>query len=75
MNNKKLIEFRERKGYSQEQMAKILGYKNKASYCLIESGKTRMHIDLANKISRVLELSNNEILEVFFNLKVLESQT
>lgn len=75
MNNKKLIEFRERKGYSQEQMAKILGYKNKASYCLIESGKTRMHIDLANKVSRVLELSDNEILEVFFNLKVLETQT
>lgn len=75
MNNKKLIEFRERKGYSQEQMAKILGYKNKASYCLIESGKTRMHIDLANKVSRVLELSDNEILEVFFNLKVLENQT
>ena len=75
MNNKKLIEFGEKKGYSQEQMAKILGYKNKASYCLIESGKTRMHIDLAKKISRVLELSNNEILEVFFNLKVLESQT
>ena len=75
MNNKKLIEFRERQGYSQEQMAKILGYKNKASYCLIESGKTRMHIDLANKVSRVLELSDNEILEVFFNLKVLENQT
>lgn len=75
MNNKKLVKFRERKGYSQEQMAKTLGYKNKASYCLIEAGKTRMHIDLANEVSRILELSDNEILEVFFNSKVPEIQT
>lgn len=71
MNIKRLIEeFRERKRYSQEQMAKALGYTSKASYCLIEAGKTRIHIELANKISKVLELSRNEILEIFFNHKV-----
>lgn len=70
MNIKRLIEFRERKGYSQEQMAKALGYKSKASYSLIEAGKTRIHIELANKISNVLELTKNEILEIFFNNKV-----
>lgn len=63
-----LIEFRERKGYSQEQMAQILGYKSKASYCLIETGKTKVHINLANEISKALGLSKDEILRVFFNL-------
>lgn len=68
MNSRLLIEFRERKGYSQEQMSKILGYKSKASYSLIEAGKTRIHIDLAIRISKALSLSKDEILKVFFNL-------
>lgn len=68
MNTKLLIKFRERKHYSQEQMAKMLGYKSKASYCLIESGKTKIHIDLANKIIKILELNQKEILDLFFNI-------
>lgn len=68
MNTNLLIEFRERKGFSQEHMSNILGYKSKASYCLIESGKTKVHIELANKISKALELNKDEILTVFFNL-------
>ncbi|AWK52237.1 XRE family transcriptional regulator [Clostridium beijerinckii] len=68
MNTKLLIKFRERKQYSQEQMAKMLGYKNKASYCLIECGKTKVHIDLANKIIKILELNQKEILAIFFNI-------
>lgn len=68
MNNRLLVSFRERKGYSQEKMAKLLGYKSKASYCLIETGKTRVNIDLANKIVFALELNKNEILKLFFNI-------
>ncbi|WP_455804016.1 helix-turn-helix transcriptional regulator [Clostridium butyricum] len=75
MNTRLLILFRERKKYSQQQMAEMLGYKSKASYCLIESGKTKVHIDLANKISNILELNNEEILKLFFTTKVLEIQT
>lgn len=71
MNTNLLIEFRERKKYSQEKMAKMLGYKSKASYSLIESGKTKVHINLANRISEILELTPKEILELFFNKKVL----
>lgn len=68
MNIKLLIEFREKKGYSQERMATILGYKSKASYSLIESGKTKISINLANEIIKILDLSKDDILKVFFNI-------
>jgi DNA-binding XRE family transcriptional regulator len=67
MNINLLIQFRERKNYSQEQMAKMLGYKSKGSYSLIESGKTKVHINLANKIIEILELTSEEVLALFFN--------
>lgn len=68
MNRELLIKFRERKGYSQGKMAELLGYKSKASYSLIESGKTKVHISLANQIVKILELNKTEIIKVFFNL-------
>lgn len=67
MNTNLLIKFRERKKYSQEQMAKMLGYRSKGSYSLIESGKTKVHIELANKLIKILELTSEEILVLFFN--------
>ncbi|MBN1039051.1 XRE family transcriptional regulator [Clostridium botulinum] len=67
MNTNLLIKFRKRKKYSQEKMAKMLGYKSKGSYSLIESGKTKINIDLANKIVKILDLSSREILVLFFN--------
>lgn len=67
MNGTLLIKFRERKQYSQAQMAKMLGYKSKGSYSLIETGKTKVHIDLANKLIKILELSQEEIMSLFFN--------
>ncbi|MCI1478090.1 MAG: helix-turn-helix transcriptional regulator [Clostridium beijerinckii] len=66
-NTNLLIKFRERKNFSQEQMAKMLGYKSKGSYSLIESGKTKVHINLANKITQILELTSEEVLALFFN--------
>lgn len=67
MNTDLLVQFRERKKFSQEKMANLLGYKSKGSYSLIESGKTKVHINLANKISEILELTPKEILALFFN--------
>lgn len=69
MNINLLIQFRERKNYSQEQMAKMLGYKSKGSYSLIESGKTKVHINLANKITEILELTPEEVLALFLTNK------
>ncbi|MFQ9979586.1 helix-turn-helix transcriptional regulator [Clostridium cadaveris] len=67
MNANLLIKFRENKKYSQEQMAKLLGYKSKASYSLIESGKTKITIDLANKLVKILGLKSKDILDIFFD--------
>ena len=67
MNANLLIKFRENKKYSQEQMAKMLGYKSKASYSLIESGKTKITIDLANKLVKILGLKSKDILDIFFD--------
>lgn len=61
-----LIKAREKMGYSQKQMAKLLGYKSKGSYCLIENGKTRIHLELASEIKSILNLSDEEFLEIFF---------
>ena len=72
---KLLQEFRERKDFSQEELAHKLGYKSKGSYSLIESGKTKISIDLANKLVTILELNSSEILTLFFNIKVPETQT
>lgn len=66
MNTELLVKYRERKQYSQQQMAEMLGYKSKGSYCLIESGKTKVHIELANKLADILDLDDNEILSLFF---------
>ena len=48
-------------------MAKMLGYKSKASYSLIESGKTKITIDLANKLVKILGLKSKDILDIFFD--------
>lgn len=75
MNLYLLAKKREEKGYSQQQIAEKLGYKNKASYSLIENGKTKVNIELANKLCEILQLSNKDIIEIFFENKVHENQT
>lgn len=50
----KLKRIRKTKGFTQKQMAKYLGYKNKSGYCLLENGSVKMTIDKAKKISKIL---------------------
>lgn len=66
IRNDLLIKARENMGYSQKQMAKLLGYKSKGSYCLIEKGKTRIHLELASEMKSILDLSDEEFLKIFF---------
>lgn len=75
MNLKLLVKKRETMGFTQKQMAKSLGYKSKGSYCLIENGKARITIELAEKIKDLLRLTNNEFESIFFNKQVQESKT
>ena len=66
---------RVRKGYTQEQLANILGFKNKSSYCLIENGKATVSIELANRIAIALGLSEDITYRIFFADKVQDSST
>jgi putative transcriptional regulator len=43
------------KGYTQEQMAELLGYKSKSGYCNIERGLHNPPLPVAIKIAKVLE--------------------
>lgn len=70
MDLKLLIIKREKMGFTQKQMANLLGYKSKGSYCLIENGKAKITIELAKKIKHILKLSNKEFNIIFFNDKV-----
>lgn len=70
MVNARLRELRKEKGLTQEDMALALGYKDKSSYCLIENGKSRVTVDIANKIATVLNLSSAQTQEIFFKCQV-----
>lgn len=75
MNLKLLIDKREEANFTQEQMAIKLGYKDKSSYCLIENGKVKVSTDTANKIKIILNLTWDEVFEIFFAGIVEENQT
>ena len=66
MISARLRELRKEKGFTQEDMAFALGYKDKSSYCLIENGKSRVTIDIANRIATILNLSSAQTQEIFF---------
>lgn len=51
-----LKKVRENKGYTQEYMAKQLGYKTKSAYNHIEQGKVKLDIDKLIKIAEILEV-------------------
>lgn len=58
-----------KRGFTQEQLAKCLGFKDKSSYCLIEKGKTSVSVELANQIAIHLALSKELTYKIFFHQK------
>ncbi|MDF2884424.1 MAG: putative transcriptional regulator [Clostridiaceae bacterium] len=66
MNLPLLVQIRAETGLTQSEMAKRLNYKNKASYCLIENGKTKVTVDLALKIKKILKLNQDDFNRIFF---------
>lgn len=72
MNLKKLKELRKAKGFTQEQMAKLLGYKDKSGYCQLENGDIKMTLEKAIKISKIL---GADIKEIFFETNVERRST
>ncbi len=71
MKNLNLIKSRKDKNLSQEQFAKMLGYKGKQSVANWENGYISPPLETALKISRILE---KDIFFLFGNL-VQDSHT
>jgi transcriptional regulator with XRE-family HTH domain len=75
MNLTLLKSERIKRGITQEKLAKLLGFKDKSSYCLIEKGKTAVSVDTANKIALHLGLSKDVTYEIFFEQDVQDAST
>lgn len=71
MKNINLISSRERRGYTQEQLARMLGYKGKQSVANWENGYSTPTLEAALKISRILE----EDIFFLFDYKVQDYHT
>jgi len=59
--NNKLKELRTARGFTQAEMAKKLGYKGKSGYCMLENGRVRMTLEMAQKIAKVLGADANDL--------------
>ncbi len=68
----KLKEIRTKKGITQEEMAKKLGYRGKSGYCQLENGAVKMTIDQAKIIAEIL---NEDIKHLFFDKEVHVKRT
>ncbi len=60
MKLEKLIELRNKKGYSQQQMAHKLGI-SQTHYCLLEIGQKKLYYDTAKKIAKIFKLKPDDI--------------
>lgn len=59
----KLKKVRLDKGLTQEQMARLLGYKSKSHYCMIENGQRGISIEIALRIAAILERPVEELFD------------
>lgn len=66
-----LKEIRQKKGYTQDYMAKKLGYKNKSGYCMLEKGLVKMTLEKARVIAEILDIDPT----IFFESYVQETTT
>lgn len=57
-----LKEIRLQNNLTQEEMAKILGYKDKSGYNHLENGNVKLSLDKAKKLSKLFNLN----IEIFF---------
>jgi len=70
----RIARYREERGLSQEELAKMLGYKSRATTNKIETGKRNIPRDLIVKLSAILEVSPIDILGVEENFPLSEDK-
>lgn len=58
----RLIQAREKKGYSQAEVARRLGFSNNSMYCRIENGKKNASLSVATDIADILGVSLDWLL-------------
>lgn len=56
-------QLRKDRGFTQQDMAKLMGYKSKSAYCMLENGKVKLTIDKAKIIAEILKVD----ISIFFN--------
>lgn len=56
---------RERRGYTQQQVADLMGL-DKSTYCGYETGKRQPDVSKLKKLSKILGVSGDELLETGF---------
>lgn len=61
--SKNLKYLRKKEGYRQEDMARLLGYRDKSSYCLIEGGGTKLSIENLINISEYFGVTVDDLLK------------
>lgn len=58
----RLVQAREKKGYSQSEVARRLGFSNNTMYCRIENGKKNASLLVATQIADILDVSLDWLL-------------
>ncbi|HHY70469.1 MAG TPA: helix-turn-helix transcriptional regulator [Thermoanaerobacterales bacterium] len=61
----RLVEERRERNLTQQDMADLMGYKSKATYCNIENGATNPSLETMNKIATIL----GKPVKYFFAIK------
>ncbi len=67
MNYNKLKEIRKDRGYTQDFIAEKMGYSNKSSYSMLETGRVKVDLEKAKRLKIILDLSDGEFEEIFLS--------
>lgn len=67
MNYNKLKEIRKDRGYTQDFIAEKMGYSNKSSYSMLETGRVKVDLEKAKRLKNILNLSDGEFEEIFLS--------
>jgi len=67
MNYNKLKEIRKDRGYTQDFIAEKMGYSNKSSYSMLETGRVKVDLEKAKRLKIILNLSDGEFEEIFLS--------